>query len=117
MKALDFQEYTVSVPDKDGDEHDSTIRAAVITADDVYLEDENGNRSRRELMTITGARQVSEGDVFVEGERAGEYDYLSASAWAATGYAGDPGVGEEQDTRTPAKKAVAKRARPSDNGS
>lgn len=134
-KNLDFKDYTATYQDEDGDEHTHTVRAAVIGDDHVYLKDQNGNNVRREVRTPTGARQVSKGDVFVETETAGVYDYLTADAWASTGYgkaaeedsvqdAGEPAVDDSgdlqdapiQDDPAPVKKAAAKRALPG-NGS
>lgn len=87
-KNLEFTEYVGSVDDADGDPQETTVRACIIGADDVYITDPNtGNRVRREVMTQVGARQVSEGDVFVETERPGVYDYLTGEAWASTDYA------------------------------
>ncbi|HEY6020931.1 MAG TPA: hypothetical protein VIY48_13830 [Candidatus Paceibacterota bacterium] len=106
-KNLDFQDYSAVVTDADGDEHESTVRAAVITDELVYLKDMNGNNVRREVPTPTGARQVSVGDVFVETERAGVYDYLTADAWASTGYGG---AGAEAET--PARTTRGKRSLP-----
>lgn len=114
MKDLEFQEYTASVEDADGDSHDSTVRAAKITDDLVYITDPNtGNRVRREVMTPVGGRQVSLGDVYVETERPGVYDFLVADAWAATGY--DDSA--DDDAPAPAKKAASKRALPDGSGS
>lgn len=116
MKELDFQDYTATVTDDDGDDHDSTVRAAVVGEDHVYLKDQNGNNVRREVMTPTGSRQVSKGDVFVETERPGVYDYLTADAWASTGYGG---AADDDDApkSAAAKKAAAKRALPDGSGS
>jgi len=87
-KALEFTEYVGTADDADGDPQETTVRACVIGADDVYVTDPNtGNRVRRELMTPVGSRQVSEGDVFVETERPNVYDYLTGEAWGSTGYA------------------------------
>lgn len=114
MKNLDFQDYTATVEDSDGDDHESTVRAAVITDELVYLTDEDGNKHRREVMTPTGARGVQAGDVFVETEKPGVYDYLSAAAWASTGYSGE--VEEQEDSPAPAaKKTAAKRTLPGEN--
>jgi hypothetical protein len=116
MKELEFNDYDGVTTDDDGDEHTTTVRAAVIDEDLVYVKDPNtGNNVRREVMTPTGPRQVSKGDVFVETERAGVYDYLTADAWASTGYgsAAEEDSEEVQDeTPVPAKKAAAKRALP-----
>lgn len=87
-KALEFTEYVGSADDPDGDPQETTVRACVIGDDDVYITDANtGNRVRREVMTPVGSRQVSAGDVFVETERPGVYDYLTGEAWASTAYA------------------------------
>lgn len=111
-KNLDFQDYTATVTDDDGDEHESTVRAAVVTEDLVYIKDQNGNNVRREVMTPTGGRQVSKGDVYVETDRPGVYDYLTAEAWASTGYGGDAEVSDTVTT----KKTAAKRTLPGENG-
>ncbi|SRR6266496_1963999 len=106
-KELDFQEYSATITDDDGDEHTTTVRAAVITDDLVYLIDPNtGNKVRREVKTPTGGRQVSLGDVYVETERPGIYDYLTGEAWATTGYGG------VDDTSDETPKPVRKRKLP-----
>lgn len=87
MKHLDFQDYSTTYKDDDGDEHETTIRAAKITDDLVYVKDPNtGNNVRREVMTFTGARAVQAGDVFVETERAGVYDFITGEQWEKVGY-------------------------------
>lgn len=104
-KRLESQDYTATVEDEDGDQHDSTVRAVIITDELVYLKDVNGNNVRREISTPTGARQVSVGDVFVETERAGVYDYLSADAWASTGYSAEVDAEEAPARSTRGKRA------------
>jgi hypothetical protein len=86
-KRLEFNDYTASVEDSDGDVHEHTVRAAVVTDDTAYVYNDEGNRRPREVMTPTGGKAVSVGDVLVETEKPGVYDYLSADAWASTGYA------------------------------
>jgi hypothetical protein len=132
MKNLEFQDYSATVEDQDGDQHESVISAAVIRDEHVYVTDSAGNRTRREVMTPTGARQVQAGDVFVETEKPGVYDYLNAVAWASTGYAegAEDAPEDEADTEpevvtdpepvepTPAaKKAAAKRSLPNGGNS
>ena len=126
MKNLEFQDYSATVEDQDGDEHESVIRAAVVKDEHVYVLDANGNKTRREVMTPTGARAVQAGDVFVETEKPGVYDYLNAAAWASTAYSEDAEEDSEEEdpeptpepTPAPAKKAAAKRALPGNgNGS
>lgn len=113
MKNLEFQDYTQTLTDEDGDEHDHTVRAAVVTDDLVYVTDATtGNRVRREVMTPTGQRQVIAGDVFVETDRPGVYDHMVGEAWSAIGYADDV-----EDAPATAKKATAKRALPDGSGS
>lgn len=87
MRNLEFQEYTATVEDADGDEHVSTVRAAVVDDGTARVKNDQGNPVAREVMTPTGPRPVAVGDVLVETERPGVYDYLTADQWAASGYA------------------------------
>jgi len=87
MKNLEFKDYTGVVKDADGDEHSTTVRAAVVTDETARVKNDQGNPIAREVMTPTGARPVAVGDVLVETDRPGVYDYLTADAWASTGYA------------------------------
>lgn len=117
MKELDFQEYTASYEDSDGDKHESTVRAAVIRKDDVYYEDkETGNRHTREVVTPTGSRKVQEGDVFVETDRPGVYDYLTADAWKGTGY-GSKSASKKASSSTSSDKSDDKSGDKSDESS
>ena len=74
-KVLDFQDFSAKVKDKDGDVHESTVRAAVVTED-----------TAREVVTPTGARWVNPGDVVVATDRPDVFDVHSEDSWKATGY-------------------------------
>lgn len=107
-KNLEFTEYVGSANDADGDPQETTVRACIIGADEVYITDQNtGNRVRREVMTPTGARQVSEGDVFVETDRPGVYDYLTGEAWGSTGYADVADSAQESGSKRTRKAAAS----------
>lgn len=85
-KELDFQDYKATVEDSDGDKHESTVRAAVVTKETATVKNADGRDVPREVVTPTGSRTVQVGDVLVETDRPGVYDYLGADAWASTGY-------------------------------
>ncbi len=89
-KDLDFKDYTAQVKDRDGDNHESTVRAAIVDNDTAFIviEDAAGAKQKvpREVVTPTGSRRVQPGDVLVETDRAGVYDYVTGEGWADTGY-------------------------------
>lgn len=78
MKPIDFKEFTAKVKDNDGDEHESTVLAHVVTND----------TQGRSVATRTGSYETVEGNVLVQTDRPGVYDVLSADAWKGTGYGG-----------------------------
>lgn len=99
MKVLEFKEYSKVYQDVDGDDHVSTVRAAVITEDLARVQNDQGNKVAREVNTFTGARKVVVGDVFVElPGKEGVYDHLTAEGWESSGYTeGQPGTAVESD--------------------
>ena len=122
-REFDFKEYSKKYEDADGDEHVQVIRAAVITDEDV--KDSDGKSQPRQVVTPTGARNVHPGDVIVETETPGVYDYLSADGWESSDYAegtdggnsapkdsdsdGASDDSDDKDKDKPVKKAVASR--------
>lgn len=107
MKNLKFKEVTASYEDADGDEHESTVRAAVVTDDLAMIDftnDEGVQARRRREVTDRGGNAVrlNVGDVVVETEKPGVYDVHSADAWKSTGYAASPDAAPES---TPARAA------------
>lgn len=76
MKELEFAEFTNTYEDADGDEHQTTTRAHVVTKD-----------TAREV-TVRGMGQVNVGvgTVLVETDRPGVYDTISKKDWDASGY-------------------------------
>lgn len=104
MKHLKFEDVTATYEDADGDEHDSTVRAAVVSAELAMIDYENSEgvrvKRRREVITRDGsAHKLNVGDVVVETEKPGVYDVHSADSWKLTGY------GAERDTAEPAPDA------------
>lgn len=95
-KDLEFQDYTAHTTDEDGDSHESTVTACVVSEELARVKNDQGNPVAREVMTPTGPRKVTAGDVLVKTEHEGVYDYLTADAWGSTGYAED--VAEDDST-------------------
>lgn len=99
MKHLKFEDVTATYKDSDGDEHESTVRAAVVTDDLVMVEYENSEgvrvQRRREVHTREGSQKLNVGDVVVETEKSNVYDVHSADSWKRTGY------GAERADETP----------------
>lgn len=75
-KDLEFKEYSATTEDDDGDKHTTKVSACVITKE----------TAGREVRTPAGFVTVQNGDVLVETETPGIYDYLSKTAWESTGY-------------------------------
>lgn len=103
-KELDFQDYKATTEDADGDKHESTVRAAVVTKETATVKNADGRDVPREVVTPTGSRTVQVGDVLVETDRPGVYDYLGADAWASTGY----GKGAAKKAASAASKRSSK---------
>lgn len=82
MKVPEFADYTAKTKDDDGDEHESTVRAHVVTKDTAGA-----------YNTRVGSENVPEGSVLVETDRPGVYDVHTADAWKTTGYASKSAAG------------------------
>jgi hypothetical protein len=91
MKDLEFNDYSHTYQDDDGDPHTTTVRAAKV--DKGHVTGSNGDGGRRPVnryvTTIDGGqRLLRAGDVVVETSNPNLYDVHDEKAWNSTGYAG-----------------------------
>lgn len=91
MKELEFQDYSHTYQDDDGDPHTTTVRAAKV--DKGHVTGSNGDGGRRPVnryvTTIDGQqRLLRAGDVVVETSNPNTYDVHDEKSWNSTGYAG-----------------------------